>query len=253
MQHIFLTSFPFTEPGMQLNESNRFTERLSACLRGTQKALYVTSSPADITATEYFSQMIRHTLELSGLVFSDWAILDDRNKAHAAELVRESGFIILSGGHVPTQNAFFAETGLRGCIRDFNGTVLGISAGSMNAAETVYAQPEEEGEAVDPAYQRFLTGLGLTETMLIPHYQQIKDDILDGMKLFEEITYPDSFGRQFIALCDGSYLYADGVTERICGKAYRIRDGQTALICTDGNEYILSGRNNTERSDQDKE
>ena len=69
MQHIFLTSSPFTEPGMQLNESNRFTERLSACLRGTQKALYVTSSPADITATEYFSQMIRHQYRIWFLFF----------------------------------------------------------------------------------------------------------------------------------------------------------------------------------------
>jgi len=31
----------------------------------------------------------------------------------------------------------------------------------MNCADTVYAQPEEPGEAVDPDYQRFIPGLGL--------------------------------------------------------------------------------------------
>ena len=124
-------------------------------------------------------------------------------------------------------------------LTDFDGTVLGISAGSMNAASIVYAQPEEEGEAADPNYRRFLKGLGLTNVMLLPHYQDTKDRILDGKKLFEEVTYPDSFGRQFIAIRDGSYLYADGTAERICGEAYLIQNGTIRKICDEGKEYPL--------------
>ncbi|MBR6090366.1 MAG: hypothetical protein IKP86_10560 [Anaerolineaceae bacterium] len=124
-------------------------------------------------------------------------------------------------------------------MKNFDGTVLGISAGSMNAASIVYAQPEEEGEAADPNYRRFLKGLGLTNVMLLPHYQDTKDRILDGKKLFEEVTYPDSFGRQFIAICDGSYLYADGIAERICGEAYLIQNGTIRKICDEGEEYFL--------------
>ena len=75
--------------------------------------------------------------------------------------------------------------------------------------------------------------------MLLPHYQNTKDNILDGKKLFEEVTYPDSYGRQFIAICDGSYLYSDGKSERICGEAYLIKDGKIIKICNDGEEYIL--------------
>ena len=70
----------------------------------------------------------------------------------------------------------------------------------MNCAETVYAQPEEEGEAVDPAYERFLPGLGLTQKMILPHYQAIRDDVLDGLCVMEDIAYPDSMGRQFYLL-----------------------------------------------------
>ena len=33
----------------------------------------------------------------------------------------------------------------------------------MNCAETVYAQPELEGESMDPEYQRFLPGFGITK------------------------------------------------------------------------------------------
>lgn len=73
-------------------------------------------------------------------------------------------------------------------MADFDGTVLGVSAGSMNSADVVYAQPEEEGEAADPTLKKFLRGLGLTKTMLIPHYQDTKDNILDGKRIFEDVT-----------------------------------------------------------------
>ena len=234
---LFLVSSPFTEPGKPLNENNKFVERLLKCEH--HSALMVTSAPSDIRFSESFSYAIQHTMALSGITFENYIILDDRNKMDAQELVAASDFIILGGGHVPTQNAFFADIGLKDCMKNFDGTVLGISAGSMNAASIVYAQPEEEGEAVDPKYSRFLEGLGLTNVMLLPHYQDTKDRILDGKKLFEEVTYPDSFGRQFIAICDGSYLYADGTAERICGEAYLIQNGTISKICDEGKEYPL--------------
>ena len=72
-------------------------------------------------------------------------MLDSRNADDAAELVAQSGVILLSGGHVPTENAFFASMDLRDLLADFDGVIIGISAGSMNCADTVYAQPEEPG------------------------------------------------------------------------------------------------------------
>ena len=236
-KQLFLVSSPFTEPGKPLNKSNQFVERLLKCEH--HSALMVTSAPSDIRFSESFSYAIQHTMALSGITFENYIILDDRNKMDAQELVAASDFIILGGGHVPTQNAFFAEIGLKDCMKNFDGIVLGISAGSMNAASIVYAQPEEEGEAADPNYRRFLKGLGLTNVMLLPHYQDTKDRILDGKILFEEVTYPDSFGRQFIAICDGSYLYADGTAERICGEAYLIQNGTIRKICDEGEEYPL--------------
>ena len=102
---------------------------------------------------------------------------------------------------------------------------MGISAGSMNCASWVYAQPEEPGETLDPDYRRFLPGLGLTEINLCPHYQKVKDDILDGQRLFEDVTYYDSFDHTFYALPDGSYFYITDEETLLLGEAYRIRDG----------------------------
>ena len=109
----------------------------------------------------------------------------------------------------------------------------------MNSADVVYAQPEEEGEAVDPAYRRFLTGLGLTKTMLLPHYQKVRDDVLDGLRLFEDITCSDSRGRTFYAIPDGSYLFIKDGREELRGEAYRIRDGRMTRIAAEGERVPL--------------
>lgn len=225
MKHIFLTSSPFTQPGGPLNDSNGFVSKFINSLPQNPRALMITSNPEDVEFTEGFSNAIKFTCEITGIEFGSYTILDNRNKEKTKELVNSSDLIVLAGGHTPTQNRFFNEIGLRDIIGDFDGTILGISAGSMNSADIVYATPEEEGEAVDPSYEKFLPGLNLTKTMLIPHYQDVKDNVLDDKKLFEEVVYPDSIGREFVAISDGSYLYSDGTNETIYGEAYLIKDG----------------------------
>ena len=67
----------------------------------------------------------------------------------------------------------------------------------------------------------------------------VKDFYLDGLRLFEDITYQDSYGREFIALPDGSYILgADGV-EMIWGEAYVIKDGSIQKICEDGQTFHI--------------
>ena len=147
--------------------------------------------------------------------------------------------VILGGGHVPTQKRFFDEIGLRDAFKGWDGIVMGISAGSMNCAEVVYAQPEMPGEAADPSYPRFIRGLGLTDINVLPHYQAVKDDYVDGLRLMEEITYPDSRGRVFYAITDGSYVLETGDRKEIRGEAYRIADGQIRQVCRKGEILAL--------------
>ena len=109
----------------------------------------------------------------------------------------------------------------------------------MNSAVTVYAQPELEGESVDPAYERFLPGLALTRRMLLPHYNTVKYDILDGRRVIEDITLPDSRGREFIAIPDGSFLHSKDGVETLYGEAVLISDGKRVRLCGPGETYVL--------------
>lgn len=156
--------------------------------------------------------------------------------------VHDYDVIILGGGHVPTQNRFFHEIHLKEKMEHFNGIVIGISAGSMNAASIVYTQPEEAGEAIDPNYQRYLDGLHLTDTQMIPHYQMIQDWTLDGLHLFKDITCIESIGKEFIALVDGSYIFIDNNKEWIYGESYIIKDGNLSKFSQE-NEIILYKEN----------
>lgn len=60
-----------------------------------------------------------------------------------------------------------------------------------NCADIVYAGPEFEGEAIDPFYERWITGLGITDINIFPHFQKLKNDYLDGMRLILEIKESD--------------------------------------------------------------
>ena len=70
--------------------------------------------------------------------------------------------------------------------------------------------------------------------MLLPHYQEVKDSVLDGLRLFEDITFADSMGKTFYAIPDGSYLLIRDGREELRGEAYRIRDGVITRVSEPG-------------------
>ncbi len=239
---LFLTSSPGGYPpsdrelmASPVSERNGLRERMRAAWpERPAKVVAVASDPDNKSMNEGMKANFRQMFSESGLPVAGIDIIDRDTAEELDMLLKDCDVLILCGGHVPTENRFFAELDLREEIRGYDGIVIGISAGTMNSADTVYAQPELPGESEDPEYRRYLPGLGLTKKNILPHYQDIKDDILDGKRLFEDITYPDSFGHTFYALEDGSYLFNDGTGEIICGRAYEIRDGQIRPFCGDG-------------------
>ncbi len=212
---------------------NQFVENLKERWPEQARVLFLAANPADMEKSDSYKEALTYAFPFHSMDIGSYTICDNRSR-RAVEDIGQYDVLILSGGHVPTQNAFFQEIGLKEKLQNFPGMVIGISAGTMNCARTVYAHPELEGEAIDPNYQRFLPGLDLTEQMILPHYQMIKEDILDGLRVFEDIAYPDSFGRRFYALPDGSYILSENGTETLYGEGYRIQDGNIQKICENG-------------------
>ena len=244
--HLFLTSSPCDDNVPQgvhlpciLDRRNGFVDRLAACYKPDSRAVIVSADPCNAPLNDEMAQTFTGALAYHGLAPRDMTLIDARNERDAARIVTLSDFLILAGGHVPTQLAFFEQIGLRALLREYTGVVMGISAGTMNCARTVYVQPELPGESIDPGFVRFAPGLGLTEHMLLPHYQRARHFTLDGRRLYEDITYADSMGQTFLALVDGSYIEQHGGRATLRGEAYRIADGQLTQICREGESLEL--------------
>ena len=239
---LFLTSSPciIGAPRAILNPANGFVDRLRASLPQWPKALFVCSDPEDMDNLCGFANDMAFSLREFGIALGGFRVLSGVNADEAAELVAASDLIVLMGGHVPTQNAFFQEIGLRDILADYDGVVMGISAGSMNCADTVYAQPEEEGEGINPDYEKYLPGLGLTDVNILPHYQQVKDNILDELRLYEDITYADSMDHVFYVLVDGSYYLQTEESGVFYGKMYRLQDGILEWLCGEEESWELN-------------
>jgi len=228
---LFLTSSPCLGYAGDILVENGFLDELKASLPHPINAVMITSAPDDVEMTDRMAWELREMFDRAGMTFDHYEVLDRRTQRHAPRMMREANFVILCGGHVPTQNRFFQELNLRIKFIDFDGVVMSISAGSMNAASIVYSSPELEGESIDPEYQRYMRGLGLTNINILPHFQMLHDSMLDGKMLVDEIVKADSYGHPVYCLEDGSFFIIENGRTELRGNAFRMLDGELKRIC----------------------
>ncbi len=221
-----------------LIEENGLLDSLKSIWIQNARVLIICADPCDYEKNDSVCACLKESFPMSGLSISCIDPCDGRNPS-IIERIRDIDVIVLAGGHVPTQNKFMKQIRLKEHLSDFHGIVVAWSAGSMNCAGNVYAGPELEGEAVDPFYERWISGIGITDVNIFPHFQSLKDDYLDGLRLIEDITFPDSMGHEIIALNDGSYILIDEGHETLYGEAYMIKDGQINQICKDNESVVL--------------
>ena len=241
--HLFITSSPYIDGADRaiLSNANHFVDRIRSVLPHHPRVVFVCSNPEDHGGVCRFAAETCSAFLEAGIAFTSYEVLSGKTASRAHAMISHSDLVVLSGGHVPTQNAFFRKIRLRHLLHKYEGTVLGISAGSMNMAAEVYVQPEETGESIDPDYRRFAPGLALTDINICPHFQKVRHAMLDGKRLFEDITFADSMGRSFYALPDNSYFYQTEDQCLLCGKAWRIRNGILELLTLEEETLDMAG------------
>lgn len=244
--HVFVTSSPCDDDvpeGVDLPciffEKNGFVDRLRERVGESARFLVFPGDPDNFDLNDEMTSTFAKCFEYHGIKIESALLCDARNEYRAQEFIDHSDLILLGGGHVPTQAAFFERIGLRERLEGFEGVIMGVSAGSMNSADVVYAQPEMPGESVDPEYERFIPGLGLTDVNILPHYQKARYYELDGRWLYDEITAEDSMGHEFYAMPDGSYILVEDGCAVMYGEGYRFADGKLTKICEDEEKYRL--------------
>ena len=152
---LILTGSPTRYGEDHITEDNGLLAAVQEALPPRPRVLLVSAAPDDRNFTDYVLDSMSACIRNSGITPSSVTMLDRRNARRARDLVRDADWIVLCGGHVPTQNRFLHEIRLKELLTGFKGLVMGCSAGSMNCAERVFSHPELPGEAVDPQYPRY--------------------------------------------------------------------------------------------------
>jgi len=237
MKTIILTSYlDFYEKDEQGNKiahnfgnDNGILDCLKTNTKKCENFLFVGNGMEGAKSEQYF-KIACESFAMT-MPFKNYNVLNNDTKDRAKELVENADFIFLCGGHLPTQNTFFNEIGLKELLKNTNALIVGGSAGSMNCADVVYCPPELEEEIEDTNFNRYLKGLGLTDINIMPHFEEYQKMVICGKRYIDDIVLPDSYNVDITGLNNGSYIVIKDGEAVIYGEAYDIRNGTITRIC----------------------
>ena len=237
---IFLTSLlrthHYDENGnrvaVALQDDNGILTNIRKRVKHTDRLVVVANDQHDSEDNDRKLAVVGKSFRLTGFDFKQTIALDARNKASARAIISGADIVILSGGKCVCQTEFFDEIQLKDILTQFDGIVIGVSAGAMSLCKTVANFPEETADIAEP---RWLNGMGVVdEEIIIPHYDGETDSYqfpCEDFDIAKDYILPMSHGHKFTALPNDSYILigSDG-QKQYFGDAYRIKDGKTTKI-----------------------
>jgi len=239
MANFFLTSYLKTHIkdeqnnriSIPLDNENNILTNIKKYLNGNKRIVYVANHPGFLEENDIKAKTTFESFDKTGIFFEEKFILDNRNKEKAQEIISKANLVILNGGKCLCQNNFFKEINLKDIFANFNGLVIGISAGTMNLCETIANFPEDLIDLEEP---RWLKGLGFCKHIIIPHfdgetktYQSSHNEI----NILDDYIYPLSNEKEFIALPNGSYILIDNNKNlSFWGNVYKISNSIVTKI-----------------------
>lgn len=223
---------------VKCDNSNCFIDNLRKEVGDIKKLTIIASDPDNYYRLDSQANCVIRGLQLDGFSVEEVNIIDHRFNGDMTNAILSSDVVFLCGGHVPTQNKYFKEIKLQDILEEYNGVVVGMSAGSMNCSKLVYAQPESEEEYLDKNYQKYIEGLGLTNLVIMPHMNRAKTDELCGDTTYN-MCLRDSYDCPHYGIEDGGYiLIKDGIATSYGKTVWFIR-GKEYVLCEDKQKIEL--------------
>lgn len=219
----------------KLDNTNYFIDILKKIIPTNATILYVASSFNDIETNDSYSSLLFEGLRLSGIVFDKYYVLDNRTKENVGEFVKEADVIFISGGDTFLENKSLTEISFKELIKDYEGIIIGQSAGAINMATHVYNSPEE-GKMSQNIY---FEGLGLSNINVEPHFV-LDTANFNGLELYQrKHILNESMKREIYAISDGAYIIESNNSITIFGESYLIKDGIITKLCSNGEQKTL--------------
>lgn len=166
---------------------------------------------------DYFVKMF----EQCGIHFEQVSVIDSRmSKEVAQQTIKKADVIWLSGGDTPTQFSYLKAYDLLSLIREHQGVIIGMSAGSINMAKIAVCTKTCEHEK-----QEIYEGIGVVNISVEPH--------LDKENISEELL---QLSREYTlyGMCDDSVILCENETVTYLGDIFLIEKGEVKQISKNG-------------------
>lgn len=152
---------------------------------------------------------IVNMLKSCGVEIKQSVLLDDRISTKTAkETIEKADVVYFLGGDPKSQYKFIESVGCIDVLKEFDGIVFGISAGSMNCAKNV-AYFSEDGTSEVVNYR----GLGISPIYVYPHFLANNEELISQLKEL-------SIDTTIFALPNDSYVKIFNDRTEIVGKCY---------------------------------
>lgn len=222
----------------EIDNTNGLVDQIKKYLANNNSILFIAANYQDAEKVDDYSKLLFDALSMSGISFLDYQTLDERNKNEAQKLVENADFIFLSGGDTYLQHQFFEDIGLKDLLKNYDGMLMGQSAGSLNMATSVFNSPEDMEDS-EPIY---FDGLGVTDINIEPHFILSEEGLIEEEIYQRKFIEKESNKRDIYAIADGSHILIDDNNNIVVyGEAYLIKDELIEKICDDKEKYVISG------------
>lgn len=207
--------------------NDEVAEQFQELIKKRERFAFVASEFEKIheTTDKYFSFFLNMFTE-KGINFENAYVVDGRmNVDEAQKAVEEADVVWLSGGDTLTEYNYLKQYGLEKIIKEHTGVVIGMSAGSINLAETSICTL-----SCGCYKKEIYNGLGCVNISVEPHFVKdvVSDEVLELSKKY--VIY---------GLCDDSMIVFSNKGTKFYGEIYKISQ---ACIEQIPNSYITYTR-----------
>lgn len=217
-----------------INNINNIIEQIKDNLSNETNFVFFVSNPEDYEANDIYANVTFESFNMSGFNFRNLIIIDNRYTSDIKETIKTADLVFLAGGNTSTQMQFFEKINLKSILKDYEGIIIGQSAGSINLAKTAICAPEYE-EEIGTKY--IWPGLNKTNINIEPHFtleinneleKKLRNELLDLSQ--EYLIY---------AIPDGTHIYDNGKEVIIYGEAYLIKNRAITKISNNTSKLII--------------
>ncbi len=212
----------------RINNDNGIVNQLKDNLEGNRGIVFFASSKNNYEKTDSYANILFESLKLSGISFNNYYIIDGRFKGSVKSIIDKCDMVYIAGGDTLEEIKFFNEIGLRDLLKDYDGVIMGQSAGSINLAYDVYNSPECEEDLEKKSKWQ---GLCKTRISIEPHFVYSDENFSDGEKLQRKEVLKESYKRVSYGLLDGSHIFDNGQKQTLYGEGYQIENGKITKVC----------------------